>query len=95
MKAIFYKRPNGQQEVLEVTNILANDEEYLVSNGVNVSMEEDIDGWPIVYLDDGETLEDGTPNEIIILAGSRTCEEVMSEGVEKLKQRKLRKTNNN
>lgn len=87
MEVTFFRKPNGEKSIIDMRNIAPDDEKYLNDNFIKVSMEEGIDGNPILYFDAGRFLDDNeTPDEIIIFAHSRSCEEVMAEAVRRIKQ---------
>lgn len=71
MKAMLYKRPNGQQEEIEVTNIYPEDEQWFIENQVKISMEELRTGEFAVYGDYG------AEEEVMELDMGRSCHEVM------------------
>lgn len=88
--ATFFRKPDGRKQEIFMRNILKEDAEYINQNGIKVSLEEDHTGeGAIIYLDDGLMLDDGeTPDEVILIAGNKSCEEVMADGVSRLKKRK-------
>lgn len=73
----FYLRPDGRTEVHEITRVRAEDAEFFKTHGVAISME-DIGGEFAVYADVGMTTEDGEPDELIELSGTRSCEDTLS-----------------
>ena len=76
MKVTFYKSPNGHKEILNITKINKEDEEFFIANGVTISMEE-LGGDFVVYADTGLENEDGDPEEFIEIAQGRSCEDVL------------------
>jgi len=76
MKVTFYKAPNGHKEILNITKINKQDEEFFIANGVKISMEE-IGGDFVVYADTGLENEDGDSEEFIEIAQGRSCEDVL------------------
>jgi len=52
MKVTFYKAPNGHKEILNITKINKEDEEFFIANGVTISMEE-LGGDFVIYADTG------------------------------------------
>ena len=76
MKVTFYKAPNGAQEVLNITKIHPEDEQFFTESGVVISME-DIGGDFVVYADTGVINEEGEPEEFIEIAQGRSCEDVL------------------
>ena len=79
MLATVYKRPNGDAREIDVTKISDEDAEWVIENKVAVSFE-DCGFDTAVYADCGfrvEDEEDESPDEVIIFAGSRTCEQTM------------------
>jgi hypothetical protein len=74
-----YARPNGRKSEHEMTNILPEDETYFRSKNVKISMEELTTGQITVYADYGAKLEDGEPDEIVlVIPAGISCEEAMS-----------------
>ncbi len=63
----FYKRPNGRQELVQIKNISDSAASYINQNNIIVSMEQTPIGFA-AYFDDGKQLEDGTPDELILIA---------------------------
>lgn len=76
MKVTFYKSPNGHKEILNITKINKEDEEFFIANGVTISMEE-IGGDFVIYADTGLENEDGDSEEFIEIAQGRRCEDVL------------------
>lgn len=76
MKVTYYKSPNGHQEVIEISKINKEDENFFVENSIVISMEE-LAGDFVVYADTGFENEDGDPEEFIEIAQGRSCEEVL------------------
>ena len=77
MNVTIYKRPDGRAEVIDCRNVRPDDEAWFQAHNVQVSME-DIGGQFAVYADIGHTTEDGEPDELIELSGSRNCEDTLS-----------------
>lgn len=77
MKVTIYKRPDGRTEVIDCRHVRAEDEAFFKQHGVAISME-DIGGAFAVYADIGKTDEDGDPDELIEISGSRNCEDTLS-----------------
>lgn len=77
MKATLYKKPDGRQEVIDLTNILPEDEKWFTDIGAKISMEE-TGGEFVIYADIGIVTEDGEPDEAIEFASGRSCEQTMS-----------------
>lgn len=80
MFVTIYQRPNGNTNLIEITNVYPEDEEWFESRGVLVSMEElSLDRYAI-YADVGLTEDDDeTPMELIhITKAGETCQEAMS-----------------
>lgn len=92
MQVTFYRRPNGNTSVIEVTNILPEDEAWFKFNNVKVSMEE-VAGQFVLYGDCGVTNEYGEPAECIVFSSGRAvedfyelrlaCEEMINKGKKK------------
>lgn len=76
MKVTFYKAPNGIQEVIDITKVYPEDEEFFIENSVVISMEELVGDF-VVYADTGIENEDGDPEEFIEIAQGRSCEDVL------------------
>lgn len=80
-------RPNGRKEIITVPKVYPDDADYINKNKIDVSIE--YGGFDfIVWLNDGKVDEEGEPDEIMLFAEGRTCEEVLKEGVQLLKDRK-------
>ena len=77
MKATVYIAPHGRAEVIEVTKVHPEDEDYFVQNNIQISMEQ-LAGETIVYADIGKTDDEGEPVELIEFAGTRSCEETLA-----------------
>lgn len=77
MNVTIYKRPDGRTEVIDCRKIRAEDEAFFKQHNVAISME-DIGGSFAVYADIGKTDEDGEPDELIEISGSRNCEDTLS-----------------
>ena len=73
-----FTRPNGRQSEHTIRNIEAADAEWFRANDVAVSME-DIGGDFAIYADCRCELDDGTPDEVIVIAGGRSCQEAMRD----------------
>lgn len=74
-----FVRPNGHQRQLEMTRIRQEDEEYLRSKQVQISME-DCGPFFTIWADDGTMMEDdpSTPDEITyIVPSGESCEDSM------------------
>lgn len=82
-----FVRPDGRREVVTVPKVYPEDADYINESGIKVSME-DIGSDYCVWLDDGTKNEEDEPDEIIVLAQGRTCEETLKEGVQLIKLRK-------
>lgn len=76
MYVTLYKRPHGRKEVIDMTKIYPEDEQWFVEHDVKISME-DLGFDFVVYADIGLASEDGDPDEITAFANKRTCEETM------------------
>ncbi len=76
IEAILFIPPNGQQQVIQVTQISPDDEAWFKDNNAKLSMEE-IPGHTVVYADIGLVCE-GEPEEAIELSKGRTCIETMA-----------------
>lgn len=76
MEVIFYKAPNGSKEVVEISNVYAEDEKFFNENGIIISMEE-VGGQFVVYADTGMEDEDGEPVEFLEIAKGRKCKDVL------------------
>ena len=76
MDVTIYKRPDGRTEVIDCRNVRAEDEQFFKQHNVAISME-DIGGQFAVYADIGRTSEDGEPDELIELSGTRSCEDTL------------------
>lgn len=80
MLVTLYKRPNGHHEDIDIGNIADDDAEWFEANNVRISMEDcGID--TAVYADCGFHINDDPnedPDEIIVFAKGRTCEETMT-----------------
>lgn len=87
MKATIYKRPHGEVVEIEMTEIDAEDEQWFVSKGIQISMEEDPAMGFVVYADTGHTLEDGEPDELIVFSGKEDCRTTMKRVREECRQR--------
>lgn len=86
--ATLYKRPNGEREPFQVTNILPEDAEYIKNNDITVSMEDAGFLGYVIYFDDGRLLDDEeTPDELIVFADGKYCEETFAKAVKLLKKR--------
>lgn len=81
-----FVRPNGKSHMVTVPKVYPEDAKYINENKIQVSME-DIGSDFCVWFDDGH-VQDGEPDEIIVLAQGRTCEETLKEGVRLIKLRK-------
>jgi hypothetical protein len=80
-----YVRPNGRKELIEMSNVSKEAEKYFKENNVKISLEDlGVNGSIAAYFDDGGEEDD----ELVIISFDRSCETVMDEAVEKLKQRK-------
>lgn len=87
IQATLYKSPDGRTEEITVSNIREEAAKYINDNSIKVSME-DIGTDFVVYFDDGHLFEDGqTPEEFILFAQGRKCEDLMDIAVEILKSR--------
>ena len=86
--ATLFTRPHGNKRDLFVRNVYEDDAAYINKQCINVSMEDIGDDF-VIYFDDGTMVEDDatTPDEIIVLAQGRTCEETIAEGVRLCKER--------
>ena len=81
MLATVYKRPDGRAQEIDVTEISAEDAAWFIENKIAVSFE-DCGNDTAVYADCGfcvDDEEDESPDEIILFAGSRTCEQAMAD----------------
>jgi hypothetical protein len=88
IQATVYKRPHGGRSEITVRKINPEAAQYINDNNVRVSFE-DIGFDTAVYFDAGFVLDDDeTPDEIILMAGKRTCQEVMDKAVDMIKSRK-------
>ena len=91
VNAILYCRPDGRKKDMDIRNVDKADADYIRENNINVSLEElnEETGDVAIYFDDGTLLDDDeTPDEIVVLSMGKTCNQCMSEGVERLKKRK-------
>lgn len=77
MQVVIYKAPHGRQEVVDITNVNKEDEEFFNTNNIVISMEE-VGGDFVVYADTGYENEDGDPEEFIEIAQGRSCEDVLN-----------------
>ena len=77
MNVTIYKRPDGRAEVIDCRNVRAEDEQFFKQHSVAISME-DIGDQFVVYADIGKTTEDGEPDELIELSGTRSCEDTLA-----------------
>lgn len=83
-----FVRPNGKSHMVTVPKVYPEDAKYINENKIQVSME-DIGTDFCVWFDDGtKLLYSDEPDEIIVLAQGRTCEETLKEGVRLIKLRK-------
>lgn len=89
----YYERPNGKTLEVPVNNIRPEDKAFFLENDIKLSAEDDSinDGF-ILYGDDGTVLEDGTPDEIIVITRGRDCETSMAELAYLIKARKGEKS---
>ncbi len=76
--ATVFLRPNGRQEVIELTNVYPEDEAWFKENNIGISMEEDSVGGQVVYGDYG-VVEDGEPVEMIVFSKGRSCQDTLKE----------------
>lgn len=88
--ATLFKHPNGVQETITVNHINDDDAQYINENKIAISMEDAPSLGPVVYADIGKELEDGTPDEIIVLSKGRSCNETFVEVVERCKKKLLK-----
>lgn len=86
--ATLFKAPNGQQEIIEIMKVRPEDEAYIETHDIKLSLEELSTGDIVIYFDYGATLEDGTPNEWLEFAKGRSCEDTIAAGVEEVKRSK-------
>lgn len=77
MQVTIYKRPHGHAEVIDCRKVRPEDEAFFQQHRVRISME-DIGGMFAVYADIGHTLEDGEPDELIEILGTRSCEDTLA-----------------
>jgi hypothetical protein len=77
MNVIIFKRPDGRQEVIDCKHVHDEDAAWFQSNNVSISME-DIGGMFAVYAGIGKVDEDGEPDELIEISGTRDCFETLS-----------------
>lgn len=77
MNVTIYKRPDGRAEIIDCRHVRAEDEQFFKQHCVAISME-DIGGQFAVYADIGHTDEDGEPDELIELSGTRNCEDTLA-----------------
>lgn len=85
----FYARPDGNPSDVPLINVTEEDEAYFLENNVRISAEDDpISGGFIVYGDDGTMMEDGTPDEVVVISRGRNCEDTMAELARLLKLRR-------
>lgn len=77
MLVTLYKRPDGQQEIIDVENVHQEDWDWFEENNISLSMEDLGNGMFALYADYGAFLEDGeTPDEIIYVASEQEdCKE--------------------
>lgn len=75
MFTVHYYNHNGEK-LLDISNIREEDAKFFLDNNIKVSMEQ-LNNEIIVY---GCPYDDTSEeSEVIVFAGSRTCEQVMSE----------------
>lgn len=79
MIVTLFKRPNGLAELVRIYNIDPDDQHFLESHNVKVSMEQIIEDQVVVYGDYGAVDSDGDPGEIIVFSDGRSCLETMKE----------------
>ena len=79
LQATFYHRPHGEKTIGIIRDIKQEDAKWFIDHKVKVSMESGVNGNHIIYADIGETLEDGTPVDIIVMSDGRDCNTVMTE----------------
>ncbi len=77
MNVTIYKRPDGRAEVIDCRHVHPEDEQFFQQHGVRISME-DIGGQFAIYADIGRVTEDGEPDELIELSGTRRCEDTLA-----------------
>lgn len=81
MKVTLFEKPNGRQNEIDICNVRQADVLFFTSNNVKISMEDS--GVPgmgaTVYADIGKRADDGTPEEIIVFARGRTCEDTFTD----------------
>lgn len=88
IEAILYKRPNGNKEAVTIRHVDDEDAFYINQNNVAVSMEDTPMG-PCLYFNDGAELEDGTPDELCMIAkNGESCNSLIKRSVEILRKRK-------
>lgn len=86
LQATLYIRPNAHSRTIEISEIEADDEQYLKDNNVVVSLEEVPPALISVY---GSFTIDGESKEALVLRPLKTaCKEVMKELVEQIKTMK-------
>ena len=73
------KRPYGLAELVRIYNIDPDDQRFLESHNVKVSMEYVVEDQVIVYGDYGAVDSNGDPDEIIVISDGRSCVETMKE----------------
>lgn len=74
MKADLYTK--GRVTEIDVTNVYPEDEAFFEENKVRISVEE-LQNSIVIYADYGATTPDGEPDEAIVIAGGRTCEDTL------------------
>lgn len=81
MYVTLYKRPHGGTREIDIKNIRDEDSAWFTENGIAVSME-DCGFDTAVYADCGFRPDDDPekdPDEIIVFAGKRNCEDTMAD----------------
>lgn len=76
MKVTVYKKPDGRKIITEITNVLADDEQWFAENQAKISMEE-VGGMLVCYADLGLVDQEGEPDEAIEISGNRSCEHTL------------------
>lgn len=71
----FFIAPNGEREVREITKVYDADAAFFKRHGVKISME-DVGSSHVVYADTGK-ITDGEPDELIEIAGNRSCADTL------------------
>lgn len=71
--------PNGDQSVIEVKDITADDATWFIANNVKISMENLRTGDRAIYADWGKKYPDGEPIEEMVISNRRSCKEMMSD----------------